>query len=1106
MMPYSGDRRLSPPPQPHATLSYLSPSATPFTVTRPRDAIPDPIPNAPANPSPYPELPTAPSLYDSWVEPPASYMDLEAGATPGFRGFANSDGFLVSGNAQNNMYAGNHLGASMQPLPFATGSLEWMEEKYPGIYQRTSKAPSSDFGSAAVPQPSVFPNMFGSLDMEPISTPQPVNQYSPYSAYGNYTSHLPSCSTYPLSYDLSMPSVAASPEVGAATKPLSPTTDGHVLENTFHAPYANPCRLNLDYFDTIQNEQKDHFGYETSYCDRSSSGNGKRIMGSHPSSRCGVGENHLLGESSESGRPVQPETYQLSRHGVGENYLLGESSETRRPLQPSSEAKSGLNNLQASCSKVSPSEYSFPQPRELFIESPEVNNPVVDSPCWKGTPTAHEPAFGVVNDEASYFASGSVDPPDLHQGRKLSEFSANNSVVLPKCHDTSNPENDLSVPDYLYYLSAFSLPSGCSKSEGHDDKQPSNVGDVSGMEKSNHSHLSVDQGHVTWCKTGGDSGNLVTPGQQGNVFLAENTIEPMLGRNGGSHLVSTSEESGKVSNNVSAAPIAQVRSLTKESLQEITRAHKAASTWANLHSKMPMNKGLEHLTHCSTGVEETVKISSDKVTCRSKSQEELIKSIYNFSVMLLSSCDGGYQLKESEHALVQSVIQNLSSLKSMISKASFKSDDVTSNCCQMKSEKIKCNRKNHQPEKLAGFDWENIGTDFKTVILQDLAKLPEENLDGDTKDAQIYKNLWIEAEASTCKLKYELQLARMKLATKNHSQQTATTPTDSLGEAKASNLCKPENSLCTGESDDSSKQQNPVKESHIHNATLLPQRGVADVFARLKVLKLRDESINCFHEANSELQTERSKYNRTDAVDDTVFDNDVDARINSFVEDIIKERPESSSSEGDEADGATTAALNVFLSCNNNTSSLDKDTNIEQPESSESKTHGAFMAKLKDLLSCSDDLSSSSEVNACQIQTASEHESSQFGQLEDGVMARLQVLKRRIDNTSSMEGQEVVYDSDDWVGHFERKPFGCGAHDELIEKTCMFDDAEFRALSDEADSKTTTQYVGSLLEECHVPSAPAEPATVHLHDEQLSHSPSAWEHVLKEDFSSQGSL
>jgi hypothetical protein len=327
----------------------------------------------------------------------------------------------------------------------------------------------------------------------------------------------------------------------------------------------------------------------------------------------------------------------------------------------------------------------------------------------------------------------------------------------------------------------------------------------------------------------------------------------------------------------------------------------------------------------------------------------------------------------------------------------------------------------------------------------------------------------------------------------------ATAPTVSLGEAKASNFRKPENSLCTGESDDSSKQQNPVKESYIHNTTLLPQGGDVDVFARLKVLKLRDETINCFHEASSELQTERSKHNRTDLVDDTVFDNDVDARINSFVEDIIKERPEASSSVGDEADGATTAALNVFLSCNNKTSSLDEDTNIEQLESSESKAHGAFMAKLKDLMCCSDDISSSSEVNACQLQTASQNESSQFGQLEDGVMARLQVLKRRIDNTSSVEGQEVC-DSDDWMGHLGKKQFGREAHDELVEKTDSSDDAEFIALSDEADSKTASQYIGSLLEERHVPSAPAEPATVHLHDERLSHSPSEWEHVLKEDF------
>ncbi|CAM0870329.1 unnamed protein product [Alopecurus aequalis] len=1133
MMPYSGDRRPSPPPQPHATLSYLSPTAAPFNVTRPRDATPDPIPNAPANPSPYPELPTAPSLYDSWVEPPSSYMDLEAGAAPGFRGFANSDGFLVSDHAQNDMYSGNHFGTStsMQPLPFTTGSSEWMEEKYPGIYQRTSKALSSDFGSSTAHQPSVSPNMFASLDKMPRSTPQPENQYSSYSAYDDYMSRHPSCSTYPLNFDLSMPSVAASPEVCATAKSLSPTADGHISENAVSAQYMNPCRLNLDYFDTMQNEQKDLFGYQSAfkqYGDWSSSDNGSRIMGSYPLSRPAAGENYLLGESSETGRPEQPGTYPLSRHGVGENYLLDEISETGRPVQPSPEAKSGLNNLQASCSKVSPPEHLFPQPRELFIDSLEANNPVVDSPCWKGTPTARLASFGVVkNDEAPCSANGSVDLHGLRQKNRLTEFSANNSLLLPKRHGTSYPENDPCVPYYVNYLSAFNLPSGCNKSEGHNDQQASNAGDLGGMEKSDHpGYVSVDQGtrrdnHVS-CNRGDNSGNVVTPGQQGSDFLVKNTSEPMFpGRNVGSHAVGMSEESSKkVSSNVGAAPIAQVGSLTEESLQEITRVHEAASAWENLYSKMPMNKGLEHLTHCNRGFEESVKISSDKVTCRSKSQEELIKSIYNFSVILLSKCNGGYQLEESEHALVQSVIQNLSSLSSTISKASSKADDVNSNWYQMNSEKTKSNGKSHQPVKLAGLDWENIGADFRTIILQDLAKLPEENVIGDSEDAQlmVYKNLWIEAEASMCKLKYELQLARMKLATKYNNQQTE--PADSSREAKASNLPKPENSLCAGESDDSSKQQNLVKESHI-NKTLLSQGGDADVFARLKVLKLRDESINCFHDANTGPQNETS--NRTD-VDDTVFDNAVDARINSLVEDIIKERTEASSSEGDEVDGAIAAALNDLPFCNNNTGSLDEDTNIEPLESSGSNTHGAFMAKLKDLMHCSDDIGSSSEVNACQPQTASGSEFGQSGQLEDGVMARLQVLKRRADNTSSTE-EQGLFSPGFWAEQFERNE-----HDERIEKAGssdgvmarlqvlkrridnssseegqevfhgLPDGADFRALSDEADSKTATQYVGSSPEERHVPSAPAEPASGLLHDERLSHSPSEWEHVLKEDF------
>ena len=40
----------------------------------------------------------------------------------------------------------------------------------------------------------------------------------------------------------------------------------------------------------------------------------------------------------------------------------------------------------------------------------------------------------------------------------------------------------------------------------------------------------------------------------------------------------------------------------------------------------------------------------------------------------------------------------------------------------------------------------------------------------EVSQASIYRNLWIEAEASACKLKYELQHARLKLETaKGHN-------------------------------------------------------------------------------------------------------------------------------------------------------------------------------------------------------------------------------------------------------------------------------------------------------------------------------------------------
>ena len=42
----------------------------------------------------------------------------------------------------------------------------------------------------------------------------------------------------------------------------------------------------------------------------------------------------------------------------------------------------------------------------------------------------------------------------------------------------------------------------------------------------------------------------------------------------------------------------------------------------------------------------------------------------------------------------------------------------------------------------------------------------------ESSQAKVYKKLWIDAEAALCSLKYELQLAQIKLKAENHNHQS----------------------------------------------------------------------------------------------------------------------------------------------------------------------------------------------------------------------------------------------------------------------------------------------------------------------------------------------
>ncbi|KAL5218152.1 hypothetical protein ABZP36_018836 [Zizania latifolia] len=850
------------------------------------------------------------------------------------------------------------------------------------------------------------------------SAPRRLQERNPlpndcYSAYDSYLAHLPSYSTYQSNYGLYMPSVSASPEVCGVTKTV-PSEIDPVLVDPF-LQYTNPYRFNLGYFGSMENERKDRVGFQAAdrhFGDWNSSATGMWITGKNPCS-----------------------SYE-------EIYNVGDHSITRRPVELSFEVKPDLS-LQASYSKISEPKVGFPQNHNNFMESPEANN-LVASTCWKGTPSARWISFGVLeNNEPS--STNGLD--DIIGSQKFSGFSTKNSRIFSEYNETSNPLNNPSLPCCTNFFSALKLPSEYKRSERHKDILPSDVGSCNVM--ANHSgYVSEEQGtkreKPRTYKPGDDSRDVVMTGQQGSACDAVKTNEFIM-------LGGSEESAVKVSSHFSASTTAHAKSLTKEALQG--NVHKVEVTQKNMCSEMPMNslnRDQEHLSHCIPHVQEDLKISSDKVTYRSKSHAELIKSIYNLS------------LDESNEELIQSTIQNLSSLTPKGSKAVLNVDLVNINCRQSKFEKMNCDGNTCQAQKFSELVPQDTSTDFKTSILQNLST--EENNSGDTKDAQAlaYRNLWIEAEASMCKLKYELQLTRMEPSLKCQSEQTGAAPTVPSDD-KASTLTKSKSSLCTGALDDPSLKQNQVKESIICSATLLPvehstgdtqspkvNRIIANevedsVFPRLKVLKSHGDSIYSFCEGNGEQQQE-TRYNNNKAygVDNTTAVSEGDSEssddsINSPVDEIIEERVVSSKTDVDRVDAPVYYALKDILM----RGASDADFNRMILETSRKIPGGTFWAGLG-----------------------------------DGVMDRLHGPMRRTDNTRSIPMELLDYSFDNDLDWWE---FG-GAYDGLTKKTDLLNDVKCTTLSDEANGKIAVQHHKVLLEEPAGFPVSLERARLGLHD------------------------
>ncbi|KAJ8455695.1 hypothetical protein OPV22_035044 [Ensete ventricosum] len=168
--------------------------------------------------------------------------------------------------------------------------------------------------------------------------------------------------------------------------------------------------------------------------------------------------------------------------------------------------------------------------------------------------------------------------------------------------------------------------------------------------------------------------------------------------------------------------------------------------------------------------------------------KELVKTIHSSSIKLLSTnFTGDDQLEPHDYRLLYSVINNIalvikdkkgcvgcSPCQSGIEAAwTCNADDVNpcnmNHTCNMqgKIHTVGCSNLNSEFDNLVKGCNANLRkvNGMTQAIENALSKIPSER-EGDARTL-LYKNLWIEAEVATCRLKYELQLAQMKIESEN---------------------------------------------------------------------------------------------------------------------------------------------------------------------------------------------------------------------------------------------------------------------------------------------------------------------------------------------------
>jgi hypothetical protein len=528
--------------------------------------------------------------------------------------FANVDHIL--GDAPHSSPYGIYSRIHYSDLPslqsLRSESSNLLSEKHPGTCQENSEALSNGVGPSSFNQQqnyvvSKLLDRSGAEDTGSYHPRQDLNQNPFGSSCENYMTQLSSCST-----DV-QPHISA-PYVNSAEMPQKTAPAMNVGESSFSSSYRNPCRINLDYFDCVWNEQKN--------------------------TGCQTADNQYGRWSNSLGNMATAGNYPLTP-------LCADHLGNWRHTQESSEAKHDSGDL---CSKFSSSEPGFLQPREFSSELLEVNNTSVDSPCWKGTPDTYPSSFGIMeNKDAPHTVIGTVEYNSFYQSQKPPELNFGYPARFPSCQEVSGSDSVLSK--------MFKLPVRCGNYNDYGVPPVKVYDDVT-----SHASYSPNKQHAGTeeCYDPGEgSKNVITSSEQESSCLASKA--KLLDQHSGSHLESMTEEINKKW----SAPILATPKLHVDNLAS-GNPHGNSSSAAVGKEENTQKRG--EASQCSRGAKgQMLNMSSDS---SSSTRAIFLKLMHNLSVALLSTCKDGSVFPDDEEEILESVIQNLTAASSNRSKVS----------------------------------------------------------------------------------------------------------------------------------------------------------------------------------------------------------------------------------------------------------------------------------------------------------------------------------------------------------------------------------------------------------------------------------------------------